>query len=202
MKLKPIEVVNKLNELFPDPKPSLDYNNDFELLVSILLSAQTTDKVVNIVTKDLYFKYPNVYELSKADIKEVENIIKKIGIYHNKSKNIIELSKMIINDFNGIIPCTREELMKLPGVGRKTANVFLAIYYKQNVMPVDTHIKRCSYKLGISKKEDNLLTIENKLIKFFKGHDLTKIHLQLIYFGRNYCKSKTKDCKILIKHEK
>lgn len=199
MKLKAIEVVNKLDELFPNPKPSLDYNNDFELLISILLSAQTTDKIVNIVTKDLYLRYPNVYKLSTADIKDVENIIKKIGIYHNKSKNIIELSKMIINDFNGVIPNTREELMKLPGVGRKTANVFLAVYYKQNVMPVDTHIKRCSYKLGISKEDDDLLTVENKLVKFFKGYDLTRIHLQLIYFGRNYCKAGTEDCKIFIR---
>lgn len=188
------KIIDILKEEFKGAKCELDYYDDFSLLVAVCLSAQTTDKRVNIVTKDLFKKYKDAESLSKANIDDVIEIIKSLGLYRNKAKNIIELSKDIVERYNGVVPSTREELMSLPGVGRKTANVLLAEYYNYPCMPVDTHIKRVAVVLGLAKKNDDVLTIEKKLTRKIDKDILAKSHLYLLLFGRYVCKAQNPLC--------
>lgn len=194
-------IVQYLDSLYPNPKPELNYKNDYELLIAVVLSAQTTDKAVNKVTNILFSKYPDIKSLASADVYDLENIIKTIGLYRNKSKNILSLAKNVLDNYGGIIPSNRIDLEKLPGVGRKTCNVFLSVMYNQNLIAVDTHVKRVSYKLGITKESDSFLVCEKKLCEFFKGYSLKKLHLQLVLFGRYKCRANISDCIILLKGE-
>lgn len=183
-----------LDELFPNPKCELNYSNEYELLINIMLSAQTTDKRVNIVTKELYSKYNSLEKLSKADINDIKNIIHSLGNYNKKSEYIKEISTALITKYNGIVPKNRSELEALPGIGRKTVNVFLSELNIDAQIAVDTHVNRVSKRLSLAKEKDNVLEVEKKLKRIFKRVNWNKRHLQLVLFGRYYCKAKSPLC--------
>ena len=187
------EIIDYLDELIPNPKCELNYNKDYELLIATMLSAQTTDKRVNEATKVLFKKYPNLEDLRKADINDIINIIKSIGTYNKKAKNIIDIANKL-KEKNDIVPNDREFLESLPGVGRKTTNVVLSNIYNIPCIAVDTHVHRVSIRLGIAKKNDDVYTTEKKLSKKFKDYDLCRLHHQLVLFGRYYCKAINPNC--------
>lgn len=182
-------IIEKLNEMYPDARCELEHRNDFELLIAVVLSAQTTDERVNSVTPVLFKKYPDASKLSKADIEDVEKIIKPIGLYHNKALNIIKLSKQLCERFDGIVPNDRLSLESLPGVGRKTANVILNNCFDVPAFAVDTHVSRVSKRLSIAEEDDDVNEIEEKLMKFFPEKHWGKLHHQFIFFGRYKCKA-------------
>lgn len=187
-------IVKTLNEMFPNPKSDLNYSNHFEMLVAVVLSAQTTDVSVNKVTPELFKKYPNPTAMKDAKIEDLENILKSIGLYKNKAKNIKKLSLILHEKYNSEIPSNREDLEALPGVGRKTANVVLANAFGKNVIAVDTHVNRVSKRLGIAQESDNILQVEQKIVKYFAEDDLRKLHHQLIFFGRYHCLARNPKC--------
>lgn len=180
-------ILEQLNILYPDAKAELDFENDFELLVAVVLSAQTTDIQVNIVTKDLFLYYPTPEKMMNADILHVESILNRIGLYRTKAKNVVNLSKMIVENFDGKVPSNRKDLESLPGVGRKTANVVLSVAFNIPAIAVDTHVARVSKRLGLVLETDSVEVIEKKLMKMFPEETWTKLHHQLILFGRYIC---------------
>ncbi len=184
------EIIDYLNELIPNAKCELEYNKDYELLIAVMLSAQTTDKRVNEVTRILFKKYPNLKLLSEADINDIISIVKPLGIT-KKAYNVINIAKTL--EKIGYVPNEREFLESLPGVGRKTANVVLSNLYNEPCIAVDTHVKRVSNRLGISNSSD-VLKIEEDLNKFFPKEKLARLHHQLVLFGRYYCKAKNPEC--------
>ena len=189
-------LINSLDLMFPNAKCELNYNNLFELIICVVLSAQTTDKRVNEVTIELFKKYGNYSLLSKADIVDVETIIKPLGMYKIKAKNIIELSKKL--DKLGFIPDSLEGLMELDGVGRKSANVILSEYFKIPRIAIDTHVYRTSLRLGLAS--GSVLEVENKLMATFEEKYWYFIHIHLVLLGRYICKAKKPLCdKCLIK---
>lgn len=178
-----------LDELFPNPKCELNYNNDYELLIAICLSAQTTDKRVNEVTKVLFEKYPRLEDIKNADVKDLEQIIRPLGSFHKKSCYVKELSTIIVDKYSSVVPTARTDLESLPGVGRKTVNVFLGEFYNYPAIAVDTHVERVSKRLRIAKKDSNVKEVEEKLMKFYPKKEWAKRHLQMVLFGRYYCKA-------------
>lgn len=178
-----------LDELFPNPKCELNYNNDYELLIAICLSAQTTDKRVNEVTKVLFEKYPGLEDIKNADVKDLEQIIRPLGSFHKKSCYVKELSTIIVDKYSSVVPTARTDLESLPGVGRKTVNVFLGEFYNYPAIAVDTHVERVSKRLRIAKKDSNVKEVEEKLMKFYPKKEWAKRHLQMVLFGRYYCKA-------------
>lgn len=180
--------------MFPDAKAELNYSNPFELLIAVVLSAQTTDKAVNKVTEQLFANYPNPLALSEAQLSDVENIIKTIGLYHNKAKNIIALSKELVDKYQGEVPQEREQLESLPGVGRKTTNVVISNAFGIPALAVDTHVARISVRLGLAKATDNVLEIEKKLNRKIPKEHWLKVHHQMIFFGRYHCLAKNPKC--------
>ena len=186
--------MKKLDELYPDAHCELNHRNHFELLVAVVLSAQTTDERVNSVTPYLFKKYSDAFKLSKADLKDVEEIIKPIGLYHNKAINIIKLANQLVEDFDGEVPSDREDLESLPGVGRKTANVILSNCFDVPAFAVDTHVSRVSKRLNIADKDDDVDVIEEKLMNYFPKKNWGKLHHQFIFFGRYKCKAAKPDC--------
>ena len=187
-------IENYLDELFPNPRCELNYTKDYELLLATMLSAQTTDKRVNEVTKILFKKYNTLKALSQADINDVQNIIRPIGTYHKKAQNLIEIAKRLEKDYGGKLPNNREYLETLPGVGRKTANVVLSNIFNVPCIAVDTHVSRVSKRLNLAKEKDDVLAIEKKLTKKFKKEDLCKRHHQLVLFGRYHCLARNPKC--------
>ena len=161
--MKSKELLEKLNIMVPNPQIELNYEKDYELLIATLLSAQTTDKRVNLVTKELFSKY-DIFSLATADIKEIERILRPIGTYVKKSKFIIEVAKRLINDYEGKVPNNREYLESLPGVGRKTTNVVLSNLFNVPAIAVDTHVSRVSKRLNIASLTDSVEIIEDKLM--------------------------------------
>lgn len=189
-----IEIINYLESLFPNPRCELNYNKDYELLLAVMLSAQTTDKRVNMVTSVLFSKYDTLNKLALANIKDIIEIIRPIGTFNKKAQNIIKISNDLITNQNGVVPNDRNYLESLPGVGRKTTNVVLANLYNVPCIAVDTHVARVSKRLGLAKNNDDVLTIERKLNKKFPKESLARLHHQLVLFGRYYCKSKNPLC--------
>lgn len=187
-------IIENLNKLYPDAECELIHRNNFELLIAVVLSAQTTDASVNKVTKNLFAKYPDAYTLSQANLEDVMSLIKSIGLYQNKAKNIINLAKDLVKKFDGEVPSTREDLESLSGVGRKTCNVILSNCFNYPAFAVDTHVSRVSKRLLIAKKDDDVNTIEKKLMRFFPSELWGKLHHQFIFFGRYKCKAKNPDC--------
>ena len=187
-------IIDYLDELFPNPRCELNYNKDYELLIAVMLSAQTTDKRVNMVTDILFEKYDNLEKLANANIYDIINIIRSIGTFNKKANNIISISKSLLEDKNGIVPNDREYLEGLNGVGRKTTNVVLSNLYNVPCIAVDTHVSRVSKRLGIAKKNDDVLIIEKKLNKFFPKEKLNRLHHQLVLFGRYFCKAQKPNC--------
>jgi len=180
-------------EKYADAVTELNYKNDYELLIAIILSAQCTDKRVNIITPALFEKYPNVYELADASLDEVKDLLKSCSFFNNKSKNIIKMAQSVIDNYDGEIPHIQKELMKLAGVGNKTANVFMIEFEGANLMAVDTHVFRVSHRLGLSDGKTVEIT-EADLVKKLKGHDLHIFHQAMVLFGRYICKAVKPDC--------
>ena len=201
------EILNYLDKLYPNAHCELNYNKDYELLIAIVLSAQTTDKRVNKVTEVLFKKYKNLKELSEAPIEEIEDIIREIGTFKKKSIFIKEISKKLLEDQNETVPNDREYLSALSGVGRKTINVFLSEYYKVPAIAVDTHVERVSKRLGLAKPDDTVLEVEEKLKRKVPKYRWIKTHHQFIFFGRYHCKAVSPNCincqlKHICKYEK
>lgn len=188
------DILAYLDELFPNPKCELVYNKDYELLIAVMLSAQTTDKRVNMVTKVLFNKYPDLKSLSEADINDIIEIIKPIGTFNRKAICVKEIATSLLKDCNGIVPNDREYLESLSCVGRKTVNVVLSNLYNENVLAVDTHVTRVSKRLNLAKKDDDVLVIEKKLSRKFPKDKLGRIHHQLVLFGRYHCKASKPEC--------
>jgi endonuclease-3 len=188
--MKRIELIeNYLDELFPSPKCELTYSKDYELLISVMLSAQTTDKRVNEVTSVLWNKYKTLEDLKNADIDDLKNILRPLGNFNKKAAFTKEIATTIIDKYNGIMPKTRKKLESLPGVGRKTVNVVFAELGIEPNIAVDTHVERVSKRLDLSKETDNVFLVEKHLRKIFKKNTWSKRHLQLVLFGRYYCKA-------------
>ncbi len=184
-----------LDELFPNPKCELIYNNDYELLMAIVLSAQSTDKRVNSVTPIIFSKYKNLEELSKANLSDLEDIIRPVGSFRKKSSYIRDIATILLRDYNGVVPTDHSILTTFPGVGRKTANVFLSEYYNYPAIAVDTHVERVSKRLKLAYMNDDVLKIEKKLMKKFDKDIWSKLHLQMVLFGRYYCKAVKPECR-------
>ena len=193
-KIKKEILIPYLEKLHSDAKCALDYTNDYELLISIILSAQTTDKNVNKVTKNLFKLYPDFSSLGNAKITDIEEIIKPLGLYKNKAKNIVSTAKELLDKGYEVVPNDFDLLISLSGVGRKTANVFLAEYYDSNTLGVDTHINRIAKRLNIASESDDVVDVENKLKKFVKNENLKRLHHLLITFGRVECNAKNPLC--------
>ena len=182
-------IQDNLNILFKDPKCPLNYKKDYELLISVMLSAQTTDKRVNEVTKDLWNKYPTLEALKEADIEDLKTILRPLGNFNKKALFTKEIATIIVDKYNSKLPYKRKPLEELPGVGRKTVNVFFAELNIEPQIAVDTHVERVSKRLDMAKVEDDVLEIERRLRKIFKRINWSKRHLQLVLFGRYYCKA-------------
>ena len=196
--MKNKDIKEYLQELNPNPECPLNYNLDYELLIAVVLSAQSHDDQVNKVTKELFEKY-DLNSLSKANEEDIVDIIRPAGNMYKKAKYIIELSNRLIKEQNGIVPNNRDYLESLPGVGRKTTNVILATLFNEPAFAVDTHIERVAKRLGIAAENDSILEVENKLMKFYKKEEINKAHLQVLLFGRYKCKSKNplcEDCRL------
>ena len=193
--MKNIELIEKyLDELFPNPKCEINYSNEYELLINIMLSAQTTDKRVNIVTKELYAKYNSLMSLSDADINDLKRIIHSLGNYNKKALFIKEIATTLVTKYNGIVPKNRQDLESLPGIGRKTVNVFLSELNIEPQIAVDTHVYRVSKRLQLATGKDDVLKTEMKLRKAFKKENWNKRHLQMVLFGRYKCKAIKPEC--------
>jgi len=187
------EIISKLREIIKEPVCELNFTNNFELLIAVILSAQCTDKRVNIVTKELFSVYDTPNKLANARLSDVERIIMPCGFYHNKAKNIIEASKQLVINFDGQVPQETNELMSLSGVGRKTANVVRAVGFKIPAIAVDTHVFRVSNRLGLASAKD-VTNTEKQLMKNVKKKDWIDVHHMLILFGRYYCKALNPRC--------
>ncbi len=188
------KILEVLEEMFPNANVELTHSNHFELLVAVVLSAQTTDKSVNKVTPLLFDRFPTPKDLSEAELLEIEALIKTIGLYRNKAKNIKQLATILYKEFGSVVPNSRKALERLPGVGRKTANVVLSNAFSIPALAVDTHVARVSKRLGLAKDDDNVLQIEKKLMRKIPKMHWTKIHHQLIFFGRYHCLARSPKC--------
>ena len=193
MKKNILQIETYLDELYKEPKCELAYHKDYELVIAVMLSAQTTDKGVNKVTKILFEKYNTLEKLAKANLDTIKEIIKPIGNYNKKSDNIISISNDLLTIYNGIVPKTHEELEKLKGIGRKSANVILSELFNIPSFAVDTHVIRVTNRLNLVKTKDPL-EIELELKKIFAKNKWHKLHKQLVLFGRYHCKALKPDC--------
>lgn len=178
----------------PEAKTELEYKNAFELTVAVVLSAQCTDKRVNIITKNLFKEMPVPQVMAEASINAIFELIKSCSYPRNKAKHLSGLAKMVIADFNGKIPANLEDLQKLPGVGRKTANVVGSVYFDIPAMPVDTHVFRVANRIGLTKNAKNPLESELQLLKLFPKEKLNIAHHWLILHGRYLCKARRPEC--------
>lgn len=189
-----IKVLDILRETYPEAKCALDHVNTFELLVAVCLSAQTTDKSVNKVTPKLFGKYPDAFSLAEARQEDVEELIRTIGMYRTKSRNIINLAKELASKYNGVVPKDYDSLVNLPGVGRKTANVVLSVGFGEQRIAVDTHVFRVANRIGIVKANDVLKT-ELALMEVIPNDRWSETHHSLIFHGRNVCDARKPRCK-------
>lgn len=191
-----LEILQRLNQLYPDATCSLNYTTPVQLLVATILSAQCTDKRVNLVTPELFRRFPDAPSLAGAELEELENLVRSTGFYRNKSKNIQGACQRIVTEFQGVVPQTMVELLTLPGVARKTANVVLAHAYGINAgVTVDTHVKRLSSRLGLTKHTDPV-PIEQDLMKLLPQVDWENWSIRLIYHGRAVCQARKPHCAI------
>ena len=188
------KIFEYLDKLFPDARCELNYNKDYEFLIAIVLSAQTTDKKVNKVTEVLFREYPDLDSLSKADVSRIEDIIREIGTFRRKSIYVRDIALKLVSDGYNYVPNDRKYIESLPGVGRKTANVFLSNIYEEQAIAVDTHVSRVSKRLGLANKNDDVIKIEKKLEKKIPYDRWGRTHHQLVLFGRYYCKAMKPEC--------
>ena len=188
------EIFDYLDALIPNPKCELNFNCDYELLIAVVLSAQTTDKRVNEVTKVLFTKYPTLEDINKADISSIKEIIKSIGTFNKKAVFVKEIAKTLLEKYDGVVPRTHEELEAIPGVGHKSANVVLGVLYNIPTFAVDTHVERVSKRLGLASAKDGVIQVEKKLMKKVPKDRWIRTHHQFILFGRYYCKAVKPSC--------
>ncbi|CCZ58632.1 endonuclease III [Clostridium sp. CAG:710] len=188
------EIFDYLDALIPNPKCELNFNCDYELLIAVVLSAQTTDKRVNEVTKVLFTKYPTLEDINKADISSIKEIIKSIGTFNKKAVFVKEIAKTLLEKYDGVVPRTHEELEAIPGVGHKSANVVLGVLYNIPTFAVDTHVERVSKRLGLASAKDDVTKVEKKLMKKVPKDRWIRTHHQFILFGRYYCKAVKPSC--------
>ncbi|MCX6178505.1 MAG: endonuclease III [Chlorobiales bacterium] len=197
MKQIPEEKIVFLNEVlgnkYPNPKSELQYENPFQLLVATILAAQATDKQVNVITRELFRSAPDAESMSRMDLDTVKGFVRSINYFNNKAKNILEVSRILVTNYNGNIPDTREGLESLPGVGRKTANVVLSNAFHQAVMPVDTHVHRVSNRIGLVRTDKPEQT-ETELMKIIPEAWVINFHHYLLLHGRYTCKAKKPEC--------
>jgi len=188
-------VLEKMAEMFPDAECELTHSNPFELTIAVVLSAQATDVLVNKVTPNLFAKYKTPEDYANASLTELEQDIKSIGLFRSKAKNIKKLSQSLIDQYDGKIPKDREELVKLAGVGRKTANVVVSVAFDEPAIAVDTHVDRVSKRLGICRWKDSVLEVEKTLMRKVPKEDWSVTHHRMIFFGRYHCKSQSPNCR-------
>lgn len=187
-------IVKYLDELFPDPKCELIYFNDYSLLMAIVLSAQCTDKRVNSVTPLIFDRYKSLGELKNADLGELESIIRPVGSFRKKASYIKNIAALLVDKYDGVVPRDRKILESFPGVGRKTVNVFLGEFYNEPTIAVDTHVERVSKRLRLAYLNDDVYKVEQKLMKKFPKDKWARLHLQMVLFGRYYCKAIKPEC--------
>ena len=191
--MKSEEIIKILDKYYKDARCELNYTKDYELLIATVLSAQCTDKRVNMVTKELFSKY-DLKGLKIASLKDIEDIIRPCGSYTKKAVYIKKIATKLLEDYQGKVPNNREYLESLPGVGRKTCNVVLANIYNIPAIAVDTHVSRVSIRLGLARKNDDVRTIEEKLMKKFPQDKWSRLHHQLVLFGRYNCTARNPKC--------
>lgn len=189
-------VLDTLENMFPDAHCELNHSNPFELTIAVLLSAQCTDETVNKVTKDLFLKYKTPADYLSVPLEELEQDIRRIGLFRSKAANIQKLCKIVIDKYDGDVPRTHEGLVELPGVGRKTANVVMSNAFGVPAIAVDTHVDRVSKRLGFAKMDDTVLEVEHRLMKLVPKEEWTITHHRLIFFGRYHCKAQTPQCMV------
>ncbi len=187
------KIIEGLDKVIPNPKCELNYTKDYELLIATVLSAQSTDKRVNMVTDILFSKY-DLKDLNTIDIKIIQDIIRPVGTYQRKSMYIKAIANRLINECNGVVPNDRDYLESLPGVGRKTTNVVISNLFNEPAIAVDTHVDRVSKRLGLANPYDDVLIVEEKLMKKFPKAKWSRLHHQMVLFGRYICKSQKPEC--------
>lgn len=188
------KILNFLNTQFPDARCELNYSTPYQLLVAVILSAQCTDKRVNVVTKDLFKLAPTPQAMLDLGEHKLKQMIHSCGFYNNKARSIMSASKSIIDKFNGVVPCTMEQLITLDGVGRKTANVVLAEAFNQPSIAVDTHVLRVSKRLGLTSEFSTPEQCEQDLLKLIPLNKQSKFHIQMVWFGRYFCRAIKPEC--------
>ncbi|WP_223070335.1 endonuclease III [Paenibacillus caui] len=189
-------ILDAIGNMFPDADCELNHSNAFELTIAVLLSAQCTDATVNKVTADLFQKYKSPEDYVSVPLEELEQDIRRIGLYRNKAKHIQNLCRILIMQYGGEVPSRHDELVKLPGVGRKTANVVVSNAFGVPAIAVDTHVERLSKRLGLAGWKDSVLEVEKKLMKQVPKEEWTLTHHRLIFFGRYHCKAQNPNCQV------
>ena len=193
-KKKAQELVDVMYEMFPEARCELEHSNAFELTIAVLLSAQATDKGVNKVTQSLFKKYKTPIDYLAVPLRQLEEELRMIGLYKTKSKNIRKLCQLLLSDYNGEIPANYDDLIRLPGVGRKTANVVLSVWFNEPRIAVDTHVERVSKRLKFARQKDNVLEVENRLMYLLAADEWSRTHHAMIFFGRYHCRAKRPKC--------
>lgn len=189
-------ILDAIGEMFPDAHCELNHSNPFELTIAVLLSAQCTDETVNKVTADLFQKYKTPHDYLAVSLEELEQDIRRIGLYRNKAKHIQNLCYMLLEEYDGQVPEQHEQLTKLPGVGRKTANVVVSNAFGVPAIAVDTHVERVSKRLSLANQDDSVLEVEKKLMRKIPREEWTLTHHRLIFFGRYHCKAQSPKCEV------
>ncbi|WP_102027228.1 endonuclease III [Salirhabdus sp. Marseille-P4669] len=188
--------LDTMGEMFPDAECELVHENPFELVIAVLLSAQCTDNLVNKVTKDLFKKYKTPEDYLGVTLEELQNDIRSIGLFRNKAKNIRKLCQILIDQYDGEVPREHEQLVELPGVGRKTANVVVSVAFGTPAIAVDTHVERVSKRLGFCRWKDSVLEVEKTLMRKVPKEEWSRTHHRMIFFGRYHCKAQNPQCDI------
>ncbi|WP_225999151.1 endonuclease III [Paenibacillus sp. BJ-4] len=189
-------ILDTIGTMYPDAHCELNHDNAFELTIAVLLSAQCSDQMVNKVTADLFQKYKSPEDYLAVPIEELEQDIRRIGLYRNKAKHIHNLCRILIDQYGGEIPSEHDQLVKLPGVGRKTANVVVSTAFNVPAIAVDTHVERVSKRLGFAGWDDSVLEVEKKLMKRVPRDEWSLTHHRLIFFGRYHCKAQNPQCQV------
>ncbi|PAE24448.1 MULTISPECIES: endonuclease III [Bacillaceae] len=188
--------LDEMGEMFPEAHCELNHSNPFELVIAVALSAQCTDALVNKVTRNLFQKYKTPEDYLNVSIEELQEDIRSIGLYRNKAKNIQKLCRLLLDEYGGVVPRDRDELTKLPGVGRKTANVVVSVAFGVPAIAVDTHVERVSKRLGFCRWKDSVLEVEKALMKKVPMDEWSITHHRMIFFGRYHCKAQNPQCEI------
>ncbi|MBU8879063.1 endonuclease III [Bacillus sp. FJAT-29790] len=188
--------LDKMGEMFPDAHCELNHSNPFELVIAVALSAQCTDVLVNKVTAKLFQKYKTPQDYLNVSLEELQEDIRSIGLFRNKAKNIQKLSQLLLSEYEGVVPQDRDELTKLPGVGRKTANVVVSVAYGVPAIAVDTHVERVSKRLALCRWKDSVLEVEKTLMRKVPMDEWSVTHHRMIFFGRYHCKAQNPQCEV------